>query len=110
MVNFSDLSFDSYNISQINNQIYQTNYTSNGATGSVKDYFFDNSMWLLNANFSIVGPFTLPHTRAYYGAQTSNDVDALPNKMAYDAVSLANSNVNFASFDNDNDGLLIWLI
>lgn len=106
LVNFSDVSFDSYNISQINNQISQTNYTSNGATGSVKDYFFDNSMGLLNANFSVVGPFTLPHTRAYYGAQTSYDVDSLPNQMAYDAVSLANSNVNFASFDNDNDGFV----
>lgn len=104
LVNFSDISIDSFNISQINNQISQTNYTSNGATGSVKDYFFDNSMGLLNANFSVVGPFTLPHTRAYYGAQTSNDVDSLPNQMAYDAVSLANSSVNFASFDNDNDG------
>ncbi|MFA6806729.1 MAG: M6 family metalloprotease domain-containing protein [Bacteroidales bacterium] len=106
LVNFSDVSFDSYNISQINNQISQTNYTSNGATGSVKDYFFDNSMGLLNANFTVVGPFTLPHTRAYYGAQTSYDVDSLPNQMAYDAVSLANSNVNFASFDNDNDGFV----
>ncbi len=106
LVNFSDITFGSSNATTTQNQITQTNYTSNGATGSVKDYFFDNSMGVLNATFTVVGPFTLPHNQAYYGAHTSTDYDALPQEMAYDAANLANSTVNFADFDNDNDGIV----
>lgn len=106
LVNFSDITFGANNATTTQNQIIQTNYTSNGATGSVKDYFFDNSMGVLNANFTVVGPFTLPHNQAYYGAHTSTDYDALPQQMAYDAANLANSTVNFANFDNDNDGVV----
>lgn len=104
LVNFSDIAFSQSNVTSMQNQITQTNYTANGATGSVRDYFFDNSMGLLNANFSVVGPYTLPHTRAYYGSSTAISHDTLPQQMAYDAVNLANNDVNFANFDNDNDG------
>jgi M6 family metalloprotease-like protein len=104
LVSFSDIAFNQNNATTMQNQISQTNYTANGATGSVKDYFFDNSMGLLNANFTVVGPYTLPHSRAYYGTPTIFDHDTLPQQMAYDAVNLANNAVNFANFDNDNDG------
>ncbi|MBP1644489.1 MAG: family metalloprotease domain protein [Bacteroidetes bacterium] len=105
LVSFSDIPFNSANVTTMQNQISQTNYTTNGATGSVKDYFFDNSMGILNANFTVVGPYTLSQNQAYYGANT-DDNDIRPREMVAEACSLANPNVNFANFDNDNDGIV----
>lgn len=104
LVGFSDIPFNSANATTMQNQISQANYTVNGATGSVKDYFFDNSMGILNANFTVVGPYTLSQNQAYYGAQNTYDNDIRPREMIAEACSLANPNVNFANFDNDNDG------
>ncbi|MBP1644510.1 MAG: family metalloprotease domain protein [Bacteroidetes bacterium] len=104
LVSFADIPFNSANVTTMQNQISQANYTVNGATGSVKDYFFDNSMETLNANFTIVGPYTLSHNQAYYGAEAEYFHDTLPREMAAEACSLANPYVNFANFDNDNDG------
>src|SRR5690554_2546215 len=44
LVGFSDIPFNSANATTMQNQISQANYSVNGATGSVKDYFFDNSI------------------------------------------------------------------
>jgi len=104
LVSFSDIAFNSANATTMQNQISQANYTSNGATGSVKDYFYDNSMGALNANFTVVGPYTLSHNQAYYGAESEAWHDTLPREMVAEACSLANQDVNFANFDNDNDG------
>ncbi len=104
LVNFTDTTFNTNNILPTINQISQANYTSNGATGSVKDYFYDNSMGTFNPNFTVVGPYTLPHSQAYYGAESGSNHDILSRQFAYDAAALANNDVNFANFDNDGDG------
>lgn len=106
LVSFADVPFNSANATAMHNQISQTNYTANGATGSVKDYFLDNSMGVLNANFTVVGPYTLSQNRAYYGAETESSHDIRPREMIAEACSLANPNVNFANFDNDNNGYI----
>ncbi|MFA5542048.1 MAG: M6 family metalloprotease domain-containing protein [Bacteroidales bacterium] len=106
LVSFADMPFNTANVSTMQNQISQTNYTAIGAVGSVKDYFFDNSMGALNANFTVVGPYTLSHNQAYYGAETEYSHDTLPREMVAEACSLANPNVNYANFDNDNDGIV----
>ncbi|MFA7081873.1 MAG: M6 family metalloprotease domain-containing protein, partial [Bacteroidales bacterium] len=104
LVSFSDVSFNASNATKMSNQISQTNYTTDGATGSVKDYFFDNSMGTLNANFTVVGPYTLSQNQAYYGGNDANDDDIRPQEMVAEACSLASQNINFANFDNDGDG------
>ena len=106
LVSFTDIPFNSGNAIIMQNQISQSNYTTNGATGSVRDYFYDNSMGTLNANFTVVGPYTLNYNQAYYGAETANANDTLPRVMIAEACSLANQDVNFADFDNDNDGIV----
>ncbi|MBP6429109.1 MAG: M6 family metalloprotease domain-containing protein, partial [Bacteroidales bacterium] len=104
LVSFSDVSFNALNATKMSNQISQTNYTINGATGSVKDYYFDNSMGVLNANFTVVGPYTLSQNQAYYGGNDASDNDIRPQEMVAEACSLASQNINFANFDNDGDG------
>ncbi|MFA6199765.1 MAG: M6 family metalloprotease domain-containing protein [Bacteroidales bacterium] len=106
LVNYADVSFNSANIATMQNMISQANYTTSGTTGSVRDYFYDNSIGLLNANFTVVGPFTLSHNAAYYGANIEGTAgnDTLPQEMMLEATTLADASVNFADYDNDNDG------
>ena len=107
LVNFSNMAFGSVsNATNMSNQITQANYTTNGATGSVKDYYFDNSMGALDANFVVVGPYTLSETQAYYGAEQGGSHDIRPREMVAEACSLASQDVNYADFDNDNNGFV----
>ncbi|MEA5099221.1 MAG: M6 family metalloprotease domain-containing protein [Bacteroidales bacterium] len=106
LVNYTDITFDTANIPIMKDQVRVANYTANNRTGSVKDYFFDNSMGNLNANFTVVGPYTLLNNQAYYGANDTYGTDLLPQMMIYDACVLANNDINFQDFDNDNDGII----
>ena len=106
LVNYTDIVFDTLNARIMRDQINVSNYTSNNRTGSVKDYFYDNSMGSLNANFTVVGPYTLPNNQAYYGSNDTYGTDLLPQMMIYDACVLANNDVDFQDFDNDGDGVV----
>lgn len=79
-------------------------------TGSVKQYWEDNSAGKFRPDFTVVGPYNLSHNTAYYGApdhEGNYDVD--PRSMVMEAVLAAkadNPALNFAKFDNDGDGLI----
>ena len=110
LVNFSDQSF-TYPKNEFYNKLNQPGYSTNGAPGSVKDYFTDNSGGTFSPNFDVFGPYTLDHTTAYYGGPDSNgENDIRPAQMILDAVrKLAadpSANVNFADYDCDNDGII----
>jgi M6 family metalloprotease-like protein len=66
--------------------------------GSFKDYFQEVSYNSQNINTSVVGWFTLPNTNAYYIGKEE--------ELVRDAVLLADPFINFASFDNDGDGIV----
>lgn len=106
LVNFSNKSFV-VNNSQVafTNLLNENGYSTNGGTGSAKDYFRDNSMGVFNPQFDVVGPFTLPQNISYYGQNDTKGYDQNPAQMIIDACSLASQNgVNFANYDTDNDG------
>lgn len=83
-----------------------TNYTTSlGFVGSIKDYFLAQSNGQFELDFDVVGPYTLRHDYAYYGAHTSDGAnDAKPRDMVYEACQLADKDVNFADYDWDGDG------
>jgi len=83
----------------------QEGYAYDGATGSVKDYFRDNSLGLYEPEFTVTGPVKLPRTKSYYGTNVQG-VDKAPGAMIYDAcVALAETGtINFSDFDSDGDG------
>lgn len=71
------------------------------SSGSVRQYFHDQSWGQYNPVFDVVGPVELPQDMKYYGA--NNDINA-PN-MIKDACLLADqAGVDFTQYDNDNDG------
>ena len=82
----------------------QVGYINDGASGSVYDYFKENSYNQLNLAVTVAGPFSAAHDMAYYGANNSTGDDVKPSALVSEAVTLANPSVNYANFDNDADG------
>ena len=103
LMGFKDKAF-SKTQSDFNNLFNQVNYTVNGATGSVKDYYLENSYGKFNLDVTVAGPYTASQNMSYYGANDTNGDDVKPDVLVTEAVTAADATVNYADFDNDNDG------
>ena len=109
LVEYEDCSFSRSDyvevVSQMINQRHYAGYMTNAmiseevvCTGSVRDYFYDNSLGLFDPVFDIVGPVTIPYSQ--YDAQKSSGAQLLVSA----AVQAADSLVNFSDFDTDGNG------
>lgn len=109
LVKYSDGEFN-FTADDFDRWLNEHNYSVSGGTGSVKDYYRDNSMGQFVPNFTVLGPYTLDHERTYYAADyggTGNDVN--PQAAVVEAVQKAKADhpeINFAQFDNDGDGYM----
>ncbi len=104
LVAFTDKAFTKTQ-ADFNNLMNQIGYNLNGAAGSVKDYYLEASYNQFNITTTVVGPYTVSQPMAYYGANTGGQgTDTNPRALISEAINLADPNVNFANFDNDNDG------
>lgn len=109
LVGFSDRPFTFTN-HDFDIWLNEAGYSVDGGTGSVKDYYRDNSMGQFVPNFTVLGPYTLPYTQLYYaGNDEDTGEDANPRAMIVDACNIAkenNPNLDFSIFDNNNDGYM----
>lgn len=109
LVNFKDCAFQ-HNSSDFDTWLNEPGYSTNGGTGSVKDYFRDNSMGQFVPNFQVVGPYTLSQNQVYYaGNSEDTGEDVNPRAMVKEACELAkaaNPGLDFSQFDNDGDGYM----
>lgn len=78
------------------------NWTKDGATGSVRQYFYDQSMGMYNPQFDIVGPVTLDSAYSYYGGGCEGTSRA--GYMVTEACKLVDAEVDFTLYDSDNNG------
>ncbi|MBQ9143708.1 MAG: M6 family metalloprotease domain-containing protein [Paludibacteraceae bacterium] len=107
LVNFSDSKFANANNQAAMNELMNSdNYTYNGATGSVRQFFSDQSDGQYTPDFDVIGPVTLSENVAYYGGNDAGGGDLLPGDMVVEACSIANAShgVDFTQYDNDGDG------
>ena len=90
----------------MNDLMNSDNYTYDGATGSVRQYFSDQSDGQYIPQFDVVGPVTVPSNMSYYGANDKYGYDIHPADMVVEACSIAHAthNVDFTKYDNDTDG------
>ncbi len=80
----------------------RTNITNYGVrcTGSVRDYYRDNSNGQFLPTFDIVGPVKVNRSQYYpNGTQSAS-------QLMIDACTAADSKVNFADYDVDGDGMV----
>ncbi len=107
LVNFKDTKFNASNTQVAMNELMNSSsYTYNGATGSVRQFFSDQSDTLYTPEFDVIGPVTLTNNVAYYGGNDASGNDVLPGDMVVEACSIANASygVDFTKYDNDSDG------
>lgn len=84
----------------------ENGYSDNGGTGSVHDYYYDQSTGAFDPIFDVVGPITVSGSMASYGGNNDNGSDKNPVGAFVAAVEAVHSQglVNFADYDCDNDG------
>ncbi|HRU87102.1 MAG TPA: M6 family metalloprotease domain-containing protein [Tenuifilum sp.] len=90
--------------SDFNNLFNQVGYSTGGATGSVKDYYLENSWGQFNLTVDVFGPYTASQNMSYYGANDAYGNDKNPRALVTEAVNAADASANFANYDNDGDG------
>ena len=107
LVQFSDVKFASADPkATFNDFLNKEGYNENHNVGSVRDFFITNSMGEFRPTFDVYGPITVPGTREYYGGKSQSDRNYNGAREAFkQAVDtlLKRGEVNFATYDNDND-------
>ena len=88
----------------------QEGYHENGATGSVLDYFKENSNGLFRPVFDVYGPVKLDKKMAFYGKdviQGGHRIDdTAPEKALLEACARLDEEVDFSLYDQDRDGIV----
>lgn len=108
LVQFNNKSFSRSDYKAVmTNMINQQNYTGyqdGGSfvecTGSVRDYFTDNSGGNFRPEFDVYGPYTVNYSVTY--PQGTQNAATILNA----AVNAADSDVDFSQYDNDGDGVV----
>ena len=67
-------------------------------TGSVRDYFSDNSVGMFKPTFDVVGPIDIPYNATY--AKSTTNAQTLVSA----ALNAADDSVDYSIYDTDNDG------
>ncbi|MBO7455160.1 MAG: M6 family metalloprotease domain-containing protein [Paludibacteraceae bacterium] len=102
-VSFSDFPFTTPQ-ADVDSMFNGLNWNKDGATGSLRQYYCDQSNGAYNPRFDVVGPVTLSKGYADYGA--GNDSRANISNMVCEACSLVDDSVDFSLYDSNNDGFV----
>ena len=106
LVNYTDKKFSMDNASafyddMVNTHDY-TGYTLNNRrvnmTGSVRDYFYDNSNHIFDPHFDVVGPVDVPYACRY--PQSTAHADDIFNA----ALAALDDEIDYNDYDTDGDG------
>ena len=105
LVEFADVKFSVENPNQkFYDMMNKPGYDYNGATGSVRDYFYENSHGKFEPAFDVYGPVTLDHNLAYYGANNRYGNDVKAYEAVIEGCKALDDQIDFSLYDNDNDG------
>ena len=108
VVEFADLHLkESNTIHSFDSLANADEYTYNGATGSCKQYYQDQSNGKYTPHFDVIGPVVLPQTQAFYGTDAvgvSGDDQYIADFVIDACKGAQQLGVNFANYDQDNDG------
>lgn len=107
LVNYTDVKFTTPNAGDYFSRLLnEEGFSDNGATGSARDYFLDQSLEQFDVHFDVYGPVDLPFNRRYYGGNDEYGDDANAHEMVTDAAEILADQINFADYDYDNNGLV----
>jgi M6 family metalloprotease-like protein len=98
-----------YTLDDFEQLMNQTGYNTNGAKGSVRDFYLENSYGKLELAITVVGPYTAAKNWKYYGENGSgNNKDTHVTELAKEAANFAfnDPSVTPSDYDNDGDGYI----
>lgn len=101
MANFPDAQLISSK-ADVDSMFNAQNWTKDGATGSIRQYFHDQSMGQYNPQFDIVGPVMLDSSYTFYGQGEGGS--RYTGYMVTEACMKVDNEVDFTLYDSDNDG------
>ena len=111
LVEFQDQRFVLDNPQErFNAMLNQAGYSEGGATGSVQDYYLENSKGQFQPVFDVYGPVLLPNDMAYYGKPVRDDDgdvtehDQHAELALYHAALALDESIDFSQYDYDQDG------
>lgn len=100
LVQFNDVKF-TYVKDDFIRLLNQSGYNQ---TGSAKDYYEDQFGENWEFSFDVSEIITLPWPVSHYGMNDDDKQDIRPWEMVEDACRIADNDINFAEYDQDNDG------
>jgi len=108
LVEFTDLkmSVTSDPKAYYNDFFNKKGFNENGNTGSVSDYFYDQSYGTFNLEFDVVGPIQAKYQMAYYGQNNDKGNDMHARDLMVEACKAADKYVDFKDYDWDGDGVV----
>ena len=110
LVSFADQEFSSTN-ADMKEWAMGEDYTYNGATGSVRQYFLDQSWGQYDMQIDVVGPVTVSRNTSYYGSNDWQGNDKHPDELVVEACRLAaDEGIDFSQYDSNNDGEVDWVV
>ncbi|MBR1873229.1 MAG: M6 family metalloprotease domain-containing protein [Bacteroidales bacterium] len=108
LVNFANKKFSISNPqTAFTNMLNQDGYRDNGGTGSVQNFYVDNSDGQYTPVFDVYGPYTVSKNYSYYGGSSGTEN---PEQCLDEACKLADSDVDFSQYDHDGDGIVDMLL
>ncbi|MCF0177056.1 MAG: M6 family metalloprotease domain-containing protein, partial [Bacteroidales bacterium] len=104
-VQFLDVKFTTENVQDEINALFNgINYSKNGATGSVKEYFRDNLGDAANLEFYVTPVVTALLYKEYYGSNSAVERDLGLSTLVLEACDGARrAGIDFYPFDGDED-------
>lgn len=113
LVNYPDQAFSSTN-EEMTQWAMSDHYTYNGATGSIHQYFYDQSWGQYDLQIDVYGPVTVSKELAYYGKDAGGreGSDQHPDELIVEACQLAHDSLgaDFSQYDSNNDGYVDWVV
>jgi len=111
LVNFSDTVFTHSKASMVAWATAE-DFHEDGATGSIREYFYDASFGQYNLQLDFYGPVTVSKSQAYYGKNNGNGNDMHPGEMVAEACQLAHDScgLDFSQYDYNGDGEVDWVV
>ena len=110
LVQFTDVKFKNQTgiKNLVTNMMNQQNFKHPGqsnVTGSLRDFYLQASYNQLDVRTTVIGPYTVSHDRAFYGAETSsNDHDTCPKRLAREVMEMIVDDIDVSQYDNNDDG------
>ena len=99
LVNFSDTKFVTEDpATAFSNLLNQEGYSANDGTGSVRDYYLENSHGIFEPIFDVYGPVDLSKTSEYYAYNKT----ARASEALIEACNLLDDEVDFSQYSSDN--------